>query len=303
MSGTLADLGLDVIHSGKVRELYALGEDRLVMVASDRISAFDVVMAEPIANKGRVLTAMTAFWCEELGAAARGSLLSCDPAVIDDAVPGFGERTELHGRTMLVRRAEMLPLECIVRGYLAGQAWEEYREFGTIHHMAAPDGLELASRLPQPMFTPSTKAEEGHDENIDLATASGIVGEARLAEAASLCLGLFAAASARAAAAGLILADTKFELGVIDGRLVLCDEVVTPDSSRLWPADAVVVGETPPAFDKQPFRDWLSEQDWDRTPPPPPLPDTVVATTSARYQAAYERMTGKRLSDWYGGRA
>jgi phosphoribosylaminoimidazole-succinocarboxamide synthase len=303
VSGSLADLGLTSIHSGKVRELYALGEDRLLMVASDRISAFDVVMAEPIPDKGRVLTAMTAFWCEELGDAARGSLLSCDPAVIDEAVPGFAELADLHGRTMLVRRAEMLPLECIVRGYLAGQAWEEYRESGTIHHMAAPAGLELASRLSEPMFTPSTKAEEGHDENIDLATAAGIVGEARLAEAASLCLGLFAAASARAAAAGLILADTKFELGVIDGRLVLCDEVVTPDSSRLWPADEVVVGETPPAFDKQPFRDWLSEQDWDRTPPAPTLPDTVVATTAARYQAAYERMTGRHLSDWYGGRA
>ena len=303
MSGTLADLGLSSIHSGKVRELYALGDDRLVMVASDRISAFDVVMAEPIPDKGRVLTAMTAFWCAELGDAARGSLLSCDPAVIDEAVPGFAGLTELHGRTMLVRRAEMLPLECIVRGYLAGQAWEEYRVAGTIHQMAAPEGLELASRLPTPMFTPSTKAEEGHDENIDLATAAGIVGEARLAEAASLCLELFAAASARAAAAGLILADTKFELGIVDGRLVLCDEVVTPDSSRLWPADEVVVGQTPPAFDKQPFRDWLSGQDWDRTPPPPTLPDEVVATTSARYRAAYERMTGRLLSDWYGGRA
>ena len=303
MSATLADLGLEAIHTGKVRALYALGADRLLMVASDRISAFDVVMAEPIPDKGRVLTAMTAFWCEELGDAARGSLLSCDPAVIDAAVPGFAGLEDLHGATMLVRRAEMLPLECIVRGYLAGQAWEEYREHGTIHHMAAPEGLDLASRLPSPMFTPSTKADEGHDENIDLATAAGIVGEARLAEAATLCLDLFAAASARAAAAGLILADTKFELGIIDGRLVLCDEVVTPDSSRLWPADAVVEGTTPPAFDKQPFRDWLSSLDWDRTPPPPRLPDDVVATTAARYREAYERMTGRHLSEWYGGRA
>ena len=302
MAASLADLGLEPIHTGKVRELYALGEDRLLMVASDRISAFDVVMGEPIPDKGRVLTAMTAFWCAELGDAARGSLLSCDPEVIDEAVTGFAGLGDLHGRTMLVRRAEMLPLECIVRGFLAGQAWEEYREHGTIHHMAAPAGLTLASRLPEPIFTPSTKAEEGHDENIDIATAAGIVGEARLAEASSLCLRLFAAATERAAAAGLILADTKFELGVIDGHLVLCDEVVTPDSSRLWPADEVVEGETPPAFDKQPFRDWLSAQDWDRTPPPPALPDEVVATTSARYVAAYERMTGRHLSDWYGGR-
>ena len=228
-------------------------------------------------------------------------MLSCDPAVIDAEVPGFAAATDLHGRTMLVARAEMLPLECIVRGYLAGQAWEEYRVSGTIHQMAAPEGLALAQRLPTPMFTPSTKAEEGHDENIDLATAEGIVGPERLAEAQELCLGLFADASARAASAGLILADTKFELGVIDGRLVLCDEVITPDSSRLWPADAVVEGETPPAFDKQPFRDWLSTQDWDRTPPAPELPSDVVAVTAARYQAAYERMTGRRLSDWYGG--
>ena len=228
MSATLADLGLEAIHTGKVRALYALGADRLLMVASDRISAFDVVMAEPIPDKGRVLTAMTAFWCEELGDAARGSLLSCDPAVIDAAVPGFAGLEDLHGATMLVRRAEMLPLECIVRGYLAGQAWEEYREHGTIHHMAAPEGLDLASRLPSPMFTPSTKADEGHDENIDLATAAGIVGEARLAEAATLCLDLFAAASARAAAAGLILADTKFELGIIDGRLGMCESRFDP---------------------------------------------------------------------------
>lgn len=299
----LEGLGVEQVHAGKVRELWALGADRLLMVASDRISAFDVVMAEPIPGKGRVLTAMTAFWVDELGDAAPQSLISCDPAVIDAELPGFAGLPELHGRSMLVERAEMLPLECIVRGYLAGQAFEEYSSSGTIHHMAAPEGLQLASRLPQPMFTPSTKAEEGHDENIDLDAAAEIVGPERLAEAQALCLGLFAAASARAAAAGLILADTKFELGVIGGRLVLCDEVVTPDSSRLWPADAVVEGETPPAFDKQPFRDWLSGLDWDRTPPAPALPDEVVAATSARYQAAYERMTGRRLSDWYGGGA
>ena len=293
-------LGLERVHSGKVRDLFALGDDRLLMVASDRISAFDVVMAETIPDKGRVLTAMTAFWCEELGDIAPGSLLSCDPEVIDRDVPGFAGATELHGRTMLVRRAEMLPLECIVRARLAGQAYEEYVTHGTIHTMPAPAGLELAQALPEPMFTPSTKAEEGHDENIDLATAAGIVGEPRLEEAKVLCLGLFAAAAARAEAAGLVLADTKFELGVLDGRLVLCDEVVTPDSSRLWPADQIVLGQTPPAFDKQPFRDWLAAQPWDRTPPPPSVPADIVATTSARYRQAYEAMTGRSLSDWYG---
>jgi phosphoribosylaminoimidazole-succinocarboxamide synthase len=300
MTVDLTSLGLEPILIGKVRELYAVGDDQLLMVASDRISAFDVVMAEAIPDKGRVLTAMTDFWCSELSDVAPGSLISCDPAVIDEAVPGFADLESLHGRSMLVRRAEMLPIECIVRGYLAGQAWEEYAASGTIHQMAAPAGLQLAERLPAPMFAPSTKAESGHDLNIDLDTAAGIIGADRLEEAASMCLGLYAAAAHRAAKAGLILADTKFELGLIDGALVLCDEVVTPDSSRLWPADAVVLGQTPPAFDKQPFRDWLSEQPWDRTPPPPPVPDKVVATTSMRYQAAYERVTGRRLADWYG---
>jgi phosphoribosylaminoimidazole-succinocarboxamide synthase len=299
---TLAELGLTKIHSGKVRELYDVGDDRLLMVASDRISAFDVVMDQPIPDKGRVLTAMTAFWCEELEAVAPGSLISCDPAVIDGVVPGFLEAGDAHGRSMLVRRAQMLPIECIVRGHLAGQAWEEYRELGTIHTMEAPAGLRLAEALPEPIFTPSTKAEEGHDLNISLAAAAEIIGTALLEEASAICLGLFRAAAARAADAGLILADTKFEVGLVDGQLVLCDEVVTPDSSRLWPADQVVVGETPPAFDKQPFRDWLSAQPWDKTPPPPALPAEIIGTTSARYVAAYERVTGRNLEDWYGHR-
>ena len=297
---TIADLGLTKIHSGKVRELYEVGDDHLLMVASDRISAFDVVMDQPIPDKGRVLTAMTAFWCEELRDVAPGSLISCDPRVIDDAVPGFGDAAEAHGRTMLVRRAQMLPIECIVRGHLAGQAWEEYQAKGTIHDMAAPTGLSLAEALPEPIFTPSTKAEEGHDLNISLDAAAEIIGQERLDEAANLCLGLFRAAASRAAEAGLILADTKFEVGLVDGHLVLCDEVVTPDSSRLWPSDQVVVGQTPPAFDKQPFRDWLSAQPWDKTPPPPTLPDEIISTTSERYVAAYERVTGRRLVDWYG---
>ena len=297
---SLTDLGLRPLRTGKVRELFDVDGTHLLMVASDRISAFDVVMAEPIPDKGRVLTAMTAFWNAELGGVAPQSLVSCDPAVIDEVVPGFAALTEHHGRTMLVRTAEMLPLECIVRGRLAGQAWEEYRASGTIHTMAAPAGLQLAEALPEPMFTPSTKAEEGHDLNISLADAEAIVGPARLAEAMALCLGLFAAAAERCAQAGFILADTKFELGLVDGALVLCDEVVTPDSSRLWPADQVVLGETPPAFDKQPFRDWLAAQPWDRTPPPPAVPDEVVAVTSKRYREAYERVTGRSLSEWYG---
>ena len=296
----LEGLGLPSLLEGKVRQLFAVGDDHLLMVASDRISAFDVVMDQTIPDKGRVLTAMTAYWFDSLGSVAPGSLVSCDPLVIESMVPGFGDLSDLHGRTTLVRRAEMLPLECIVRGYLAGQAFEEYEVSGTIHTMAMPTGLGLAQQLPEPLFTPSTKADEGHDLNIGLEQAASLVGHAVLDEAMALCLGLYRAAADRCAAAGFILADTKFELGFVDGQLVLCDEVVTPDSSRIWPADAVVVGQTPPAFDKQPFRDWLSSLDWEKTPPPPTIPDDILETTASRYRSAYERVTGLSLDNWYG---
>ena len=255
-----------LLSTGKVRELYDAGPGLILMVASDRISAFDVVMAEPIPDKGRVLTAMTAFWCAELADLAPGSLVTADPAAIADMVPGAAALGDLAGRAMLVRRAEMLPLECIVRGYLAGQAFNEYQAQGTVHGTRLRAGLALADRLDEPMFTPSTKAEVGHDENIDFAGAVALVGAETAAAARDLCLALYHRAAERAAAAGFVLADTKFELGMVDGQLTLCDEVVTPDSSRLWPADEVVSGETPPAFDKQPLRDWLAAQPWDRRP-------------------------------------
>jgi phosphoribosylaminoimidazole-succinocarboxamide synthase len=194
----------------------------------------------------------------------------------------------------------MLPLECIVRGYLAGQAFEEYERAGTVHGTKMPAGLQLASRLHEPMFTPSTKASEGHDLNIDFAAAVDLVGADTAEKARAISLALYTLAADRAAAAGFVLADTKFELGYVDGVLCLCDEVCTPDSSRLWPADRVVPGTTPPAFDKQPLRDWLAAQPWDRTPPPPLLPPEVTEAMSARYVAAYERVTGRRLADWYG---
>jgi phosphoribosylaminoimidazole-succinocarboxamide synthase len=289
-----------LLHSGKVRDLYDAGGERILMIASDRISAFDVIMAEAIPEKGRVLTAMTAFWCETLADLVPGTLLSADPAVIAAEVPGAEALGDLAGRAMLVRRAEMLSLECIVRGYLAGQAFTEYERHGTVHGTVMPAGLRLADRLETPLFTPSTKAAEGHDENIDFAAACALVGAEAAGAARQLCLALYERAAARAAAAGFILADTKFELGYVDGVLSLCDEVVTPDSSRLWPADEVVPGTTPPAFDKQPLRDWLDAQPWDKRPPPPPLPDEVVEATSARYVAAYERVTGRSLDDWYG---
>ena len=293
---------LPQLHSGKVRELYDAGGDRLVMVASDRVSAFDVIMAEPIADKGRVLTAMSVFWYDELADVAPGSLLAADPDEIESALPGQSLPGEWAGRALLVRRAEMLPIECIVRGYLAGQAHEEYERSGTVHGTVMPTGLKMADRLAEPIFTPSTKAAEGHDINISQAEAENLVGTEAARAARDICLELYARAAARAADVGFILADTKFELGYVDGVLSLCDEVCTPDSSRLWPADQVVPGTTPPAFDKQPLRDWLADQPWDRVAPPPPLPARVTKALSERYVAAYERVTGLSLGDWYGAR-
>jgi phosphoribosylaminoimidazole-succinocarboxamide synthase len=294
---------LPQIHSGKVRELYDAGSDRLLMVASDRVSAFDVIMAEPIAHKGRVLTAMTSFWYGEMADVVPGTVLATDPVEIEAELGGSTTPAEWAGRAVLVRRAEMLSLECIVRGYLAGSAHKEYETSGTVHGTVMPTGLMMASQLDEPIFTPSTKAAEGHDVNIDFAAAVDLVGREAAGAARDICLELYRRAAARAADVGLILADTKFELGYVDGVLSLCDEVCTPDSSRMWPADQVVPGTTPPAFDKQPLRDWLAAQPWDRRPPPPPLPPEVTTALSERYVAAYERVTGRSLDDWYGATA
>jgi phosphoribosylaminoimidazole-succinocarboxamide synthase len=292
---------LELIQSGKVRELYDAGDDHLLMVASDRISAFDVIMAEPIPDKGRVLTAMTAYWLEELSDLAPNHLVSADVA---DFPAGAGELpgglAELAGRSMLVRRAEMLDIECIVRGYLAGSAYKEYERDGTVHGMAMPTGLRHADRLPEPIFTPSTKATEGHDLNIGMAEAIDIVGEAAATAASELCLAAYGRAAARAEEQGIIICDTKFELGFIDGALSICDEVLTPDSSRFWPADDCGPGTNPPSFDKQRLRDWLEAQPWDKQAPPPALPDEIVSATSALYVESYERVCGRRLADWYG---
>ena len=296
----MSEVALQHIYSGKVRDLYEVDAQHLLMVASDRLSAFDVVMNETIENKGRVLTGLTNFWLREFSGSVPMALIPCDPDVIESMVPGFSSKTEWHGRTMLVRKAEMLPLECIVRGRLAGQAYDEYVNSGTVHNMAAPKAMALTDAFPTPMFTPSTKAESGHDINIDLETAASIVGAELLNKAQTMCLDLFAKASAKLQASGLTLADTKFELGLVDGELVVCDEVLTPDSSRIWPSDEVRSGETPPSFDKQPFRDWLSEQPWDKTPPPPTIPASILDITSKRYVAAYEKVTGRLLRDWYG---
>ena len=292
---------LTLIQSGKVRELYDAGDDRLLMVASDRISAFDVIMEEPIPDKGRVLTAMTAYWLEELSDLAPNHLISADAADFPDGAAALpGGLGGLAGRSMLVHRAEMLDIECIVRGYLSGSAYKEYERTQTVHGMAMPAGLRHADRLPEPIFTPSTKAVLGHDLNIGMAEAVDLVGREAAEAAAELCLAAYARAAARAEEQGIVICDTKFELGFIDGELSICDEVLTPDSSRFWPADDCAPGTNPPSFDKQPLRDWLEAQPWDKQPPPPSLPDEIVSATSTRYVDAYERVCGRFLGDWYG---
>jgi phosphoribosylaminoimidazole-succinocarboxamide synthase len=294
---------LPLIQSGKVRELYDAGGDRLLMVTSDRISAFDVIMAEPIPDKGRVLTAMTDYWLEELSDLAPNHLISADTADFPDGAAALpGGLDGLAGRSMLVHRADMLDIECIVRGYLAGSAYKEYERQGTVHGMAMPAGLRHADRLPEPIFTPSTKAPIGEkDLNIGMEEAIALVGRDAATAASELCLTAYSRAAARAEEQGIVICDTKFELGFIDGKLSICDEVLTPDSSRFWPADNCAPGTNPPSFDKQPLRDWLEDQPWDKQPPPPSLPDEIVATTSARYVDSYERVCGRRLADWYGG--
>ncbi len=267
---------MNLLYSGKVRDIYDAGDDRLLMVTSDRISAFDVVLEQPIPHKGRVLTLLTAFWLDQ----------------VDDIVPNH--LISVDGASMLVRKADMLPIECIVRGYLSGSAWKEYTERGTVHGMPLPAGLQQSQQLPDPVFTPSTKAAVGdHDENISFEQAAELVGEEVATEAAAISLRVYERAAARALGAGIIIADTKFELGWIDGRLALCDEVLTPDSSRFWEASSWQPGATPPSFDKQPVRDWLEGTGWNKRPPPPPLPPEVVQATSDRYVSAYERLTGK----------
>ena len=296
MSHPWPELGLPHISSGKVREIYDAGGGRLLLVTSDRISAFDVVMEEPIPEKGRVLTAMTAFWAEELAEVAPTHLVATDP----DDLPEPANHPSLAGRAMLVRRADMLPLECIVRGYLSGTAWKEYRSSGTVHGEAVSKGLQESDQLPEPIFTPSTKAEVGHDENISFAAAVDLVGREVAEEARDLSLELYRRGAARAAEHGIVIADTKFELGFDGDELIVCDEILTPDSSRFWPADAVTPGRTPPSFDKQPLRDHLEATGWDKRPPPPPLPQEVVDATSARYVEAYERVTGRSMAEWHG---
>ncbi|MGH3133921.1 MAG: phosphoribosylaminoimidazolesuccinocarboxamide synthase [Gaiellaceae bacterium] len=268
----------DAVHvaSGKVREIYAVGDDRLLLVASDRISTFDVVLPTPIPDKGRVLTGLSAFWFSRTRAILPNHLLELGP----DA------------RTMVCRKLEMLPIECVVRGYLAGSGWRDYAETGGVCGHALPPGLRESDRLPSPIFTPATKALGGHDENIDEDTAAALCGPDVYGAAKEAALALYQVGSTHAEARGIILADTKFELGVApDGTLTLGDEVLTPDSSRFWPRDDYAPGRAQPSFDKQFARDWCEQTGWDKSAPGPELPDEVVAGTRARYVEAFERLT------------
>jgi phosphoribosylaminoimidazole-succinocarboxamide synthase len=283
MTDSLADLKLH--SSGKVREMYEIGDD-LLMVASDRISAYDVVMPDPIPDKGRVLTQMSVFWFETTGDIVPNHYLSQD-------VPD-----EVAGRALRVRRLEMYPVECVVRGYLSGSGWREYRESGAVCGIELPEGLRESDRLPEPIFTPATKADVGdHDENIDFERAVEIIGSRPLMEELRrVSIELYEHAANHAAGRGIILADTKFEFGSSPGaEVVLGDEVLTPDSSRFWPADEYEPGRAQHSFDKQYVRDWLDEAGWDHSPPAPSLPEEVIANTRAKYVEAYERITGRSL--------
>jgi len=285
------------LYSGKVRDVYELSASTLLLVASDRVSAFDVVMAEPVPDKGRVLTALSVFWAGRLSGVAPTHLVSTDlPASEELSAAGVDPGYAL-GRSMVVRRAQMLPLECIVRGYLSGSAWAEYSQGGTVHGQAMPAGLRQSDRLPEPVFTPSTKATSGHDQNISYDQAAALVGNAMAARAREISLEAYRTGADWARQRGIIIADTKFELGLIEGELAICDEIMTPDSSRFWPADSWRPGGPQPSFDKQPLRDWLEATGWDKSPPPPALPAHVVEATRARYVEAYERLTGLRFAD------
>ncbi len=276
---------------GKVRDLFDLG-DKLLLVATDRISAFDVVLDEPIPHKGEVLTKLSLFWFELLGDLVPNHLISAD--VADLPAEFSAMREYLAGRFMLVKKASVFPVECVVRGYLAGSGLKEYQRAGTVCGIALPPGLVESSQLPEPIFTPSTKAEIGeHDENISFERTAEIIGREAAETLRDTSLAVYSAARDHAAARGIIIADTKFEFGSVDGEITLIDEVLTPDSSRFWPADTYEPGASQPSFDKQPVRDWLENSGWDKTPPAPALPAEVVEATSARYIKAYELVTGR----------
>ncbi len=297
-------LPLPLVRRGKVREVYAVDDDALLLVASDRVSAFDVVLREPVPHKGAVLTQLSAFWFERLASVISSHFLSADADEIVARIPALESvRPALAGRAMLVRRTTPLPFECVVRGYITGSAWAEYRQSGTLAGEPLPAGLVESARLDPPIFSPATKADVGHDENVTFTHVVEAVGRALAEQLKRASLGLYEAGRGYAAPRGIIIADTKFEFGTTpppDGRLLVIDEILTPDSSRFWPADRYQPGRSQPSFDKQPLRDYLAglkaRGQWDGNAPPPPLPPAVVRATSERYLEAYRRITGKSLA-------
>jgi phosphoribosylaminoimidazole-succinocarboxamide synthase len=286
---------MEHLGSGKVREIYRVDDGQLLIVASDRISAFDVVLSEDIPHKGQVLTGVSQHWFDILDTPHH--LISMDTSEMAFLSPE--EQSRFAGRAMLVRAAAVIPMECVVRGYLYGSSWKEYAAGGgpTTEHL--PEGLQMASKLPEPIFTPATKAESGHDENLTEAEARVLVGDELYEELKTRSIDIYLAGASYAAERGIILADTKFEFGMVDDELLLIDEVLTPDSSRYWPADTWAPGAVMPSFDKQPVRDWLEDQEgWDKTPPAPTMPAAVIGETSDRYIEAYERLTGRGFADY-----
>jgi phosphoribosylaminoimidazole-succinocarboxamide synthase len=281
------NLSLPLVARGKVRDIYDLGE-MLLFVATDRISAFDCILGSGIPCKGRVLTQMSAFWFEYFKSVVPSHVLSTEAS---------GYSRSLSGRAMIVRKAEMIPVECVARGYLAGSGWKEYKATGTVCGIALPGGLRNGDRLPEPIFTPATKALSGHDENVSFDAVTNQIGCSLAVRLRDLTLDVYSRAAAYALERGIIVADTKFEFGFVEGELVLADEVLTPDSSRYWPADRYAPGGPQFSFDKQFVRDYLETLDWDKRPPAPALPDNVVIKTSEKYQEAFERITGHRLLD------
>jgi phosphoribosylaminoimidazole-succinocarboxamide synthase len=286
--------GLRLVRRGKVRDVYAVDAERLLVVATDRISAFDCILPTQIPRKGEVLTALSRFWFAQLRHITQNHLLTTDIEQMPESVSVHAEG--LRGRSMLVRRAEVFPVECVVRGYLAGSGWKDYRRTGEICGHKLPGHLLESAQLPEPIFTPATKAETGHDENIDEARMREIVGAETTARLRALSLALYAEAETYARARGIIIADTKFEFGLdAQGRIILIDEALTPDSSRFWPLDRYEPGRAQASFDKQFVRDYLETLDWDKRPPAPPLPAEVAAATTARYLEAYRLLTGSEL--------
>ena len=283
--------GINKLRSGKVREVFDLGET-LLFIATDRISAFDVILPDPIPKKGAVLNQLSAFWFNKFGK-VENHFITTDFNVFPKQLRPF--REQLEGRSMIVKKTQPLAVECVVRGYLAGSGWKEYQQSQSVCGIKLPAGLKLGSQLPEPIFTPATKADTGHDENIDMATCAKILGQDTAERVQDLSLQIYSAGRDHAETKGIILADTKFEFGQIDGHLLLIDEVLTPDSSRYWPAEQYVVGQSPPSFDKQFVRDYLETLDWNKTAPGPRLPGDVIARTAAKYVEAFEQLTGEKL--------